>query len=223
VNGKFGLHLPYYRLQDLFASSGWTPSRSSLDYIADLVHEATQDIPKVMISRMLAGNCIGLDDTNVTLIMPKELPTDAQIADDPKWDRLLEKMREAKKDKKDSIDAKMWGYTSLDPRAPYDVFDFRVSRHRDGPAEFLLDYKGHVMADCYSGNLSVILAAKSEMTRMACWSHARRHVHEHQSQDIEVSTFPLALMNQLYDIERRGLKLSVEARAELRTRIRDWY
>ncbi|MFN6399670.1 MAG: hypothetical protein ACK449_07225 [Planctomycetota bacterium] len=29
------MHLPYYRLQDLFASSGWTPSRSSLDCLTD--------------------------------------------------------------------------------------------------------------------------------------------------------------------------------------------
>jgi hypothetical protein len=110
----------------------------------------------------------------------------------------------------------MWGYSSFDPSVPYDLFDFRVSRHRDGPAEFLVDYAGHVMADCYSGNMSVILASGSKMIRMACMSHARRHVYEHQDNDPKVSAIPLALMNQLYDIERRGRDRSDAARGELR-------
>ena len=41
----------------------------------------------------------------------------------------------------------MWGYSGFDTTAPYDLFDFRVSRHRDGPAEYLEGYTGHVMAD----------------------------------------------------------------------------
>lgn len=57
---------------------------------------------------------------------------------------------------------------------PYDVFDFQVTRYREGTAEFLQGYTGYAMADRYSGNLSVILDTSSAMTRMACWAHARR-------------------------------------------------
>ena len=216
VNGKFGMHLPYYRLQDLFASSGWTPSRSTLDYLTDLVHETTQDLPKLMLSQVKKGRCLGLDDTQVKLIMPKDLPDKAEGIEDPQIKRLIEKMIEAKKEKKDSLDAKMWGYSSFDSSAPYDIFDFRVSRHRDGPDEILGGYQGHVMADCYSGNMSVVLAPGSKMTRMACWAHARRKVYEHQETDPQVSALPLALMNQLYDIERRATQKSDQERGELR-------
>ena len=125
-------------------------------------------------------------------------------------------MKEAKKANQDSIDAKMWGYSGFDSVAPYDVFDFRVSRHRDGPKETLVGYEGYAMADCYSGNLHVILAPDSKMTRMACWSHARRKVYECQHLDRDASTLPLALMNQLYDIERRASQRTAEARGELR-------
>ena len=125
-------------------------------------------------------------------------------------------MIEAKKEKKDSLDAKMWGYSSFDSSAPYDIFDFRVSRHRDGPDEILGGYQGHVMADCYSENMSVVLAPGSKMTRMACWAHARRKVYEHQETDPQVSALPLALMNQLYDIERRATPKSDQERGELR-------
>lgn len=218
VHGKFGLHLPFYRLQDMFSSSGWTPSRSSLDYMTDLVYEVTDDITKLMADRLIKSYCLGLDDTHVKLIMPKEIPPLPDGAQDPHVSRLIEKMAEAKKEKKDSLDAKMWGYSGFDPIAPYDIFDFRVSRHRDGPSDFLSGYVGHVMADCYSGNMSVVLAPGSKMTRMACMSHARRHIFEHQDNDKQVSVLPLALMNQLYDIERRGKNLSDEARGELRSK-----
>jgi len=230
VHGKFELHLPLYRLQDLFAASGWTPNRSSLDYMTDLVDEVTQELPKVMLSRMLGAQCIGLDDTHVKLIMPKELPKVLPGAIDKRTQRLIEKMQEAQSEKKDSLDAKMWGYSSFDSNAPYDLFDFRVSRHRDGPDEFLSGYAGHVMADCYSGNMSVILAPESKMTRMACWAHARRHVYEHQDNDKTISAYPLALMNQLYDIERRATDIDDAARGVLRAkesrlildRLREW-
>ena len=204
VHGKFGMHLPYYRLQDLFASSGWTPSRSTLDYLTELVHETTQELPKLMLNQIKKGR------------LPKELPDKAEGIEDPQIKRLIEKMIEAKKEKKDSLDAKMWGYSSFDSSAPYDIFDFRVSRHRDGPDEILGGYQGHVMADCYSGNMSVVLAPGSKMTRMACWAHARRKIYEHHESDPQVSALPLALMNQLYDIERRAMKMSDQERGELR-------
>jgi transposase len=216
VHGKFCLHLPYYRLQDLFASSGWAPSRSTLDYLVDLSGEVTQDLVQLMQRRLMASRCLGLDDTHVKLIMPKEIPEMPAGQSDARTRRLIEKMQEAKKEGKESLDAKMWGYSSFDGSAPYDLFDFRVSRHRDGPAEYLSDYAGYVMADCYSGNMSVILAPGSRMTRMACWSHARRQIYEHQENDLQVATLPLALMNQLYDIERRAASWSDEARGELR-------
>jgi transposase len=230
ATSKFAMHLPLYRLQDIFASSGLTLSRSSLDYHLDLAHEATQEINKVMLSRLLSAYCIGFDDTHTTLIMPSEVPDLDPENEDLRLKRLIEKMQEARKEKKDSLDAKMWGYTSFDPKVPYEIFDFRVSRHRDGPEEILDGYAGHVMADCYSGNLAVVLDPDSKMTRMACWAHARRKVYEHADNDTEASSLPLALINKLYDIERRAMFLSDEARCELRStesrmyldRLRDW-
>lgn len=211
--GKFELHIPYYRLQDMFASSGWTPSRSTLDYLMDLTVEAVQELPVLMTRRVLLSHCIGMDDTGVKLIMPKEIPEIVQ--GDLRTQRLLEKMLEAKKEGKTSLDAKMWAYSGSEDQ-PYDVFDFRVSRHRDGPAELLAGYSGHVMADCYSGNLSVVLDPKSSMTRMACWAHARRKIFEAKDNDRAASSLPLALIGQLYDIERLAMDWPNEKRKEIR-------
>ncbi len=230
IHSKFGMHLPLYRLQDVYATCGLTLSRSTLDYNIDLAHEVTQELTKLMLSRFLAAFCVGFDDTHTTLIMPKEVPAIDPNKIDPATLRLIEKMKEAIKEGKDSLDAKMWGYTSFDPSAPYDIFDFRVSRHRDGPAELLGGYEGYAMADCYSGNMSVILSPDSKMTRMACWAHARRHVYEHQHNDKTSSELPLALINKIYDIERRASMKSDEERGKLRAtetrmyldRLREW-
>ncbi len=230
INGKFGLHLPLYRLQDIYASCGLTLSRSSLDYNIELAHEVTQELPKVMLSRLLGANCIGFDETHVTLIMPGEIPKIDPDKTDLRTQRLIEKMEEAMKEGKDSLAAKMWGYTSFDPLVPYDIFDFRVSRHRDGPAELLLGYAGKAMADCFSGNMSVILAPGSIMTRMACWAHARRKVYEAQHYDADACALPLALINKIYDVERRASNMSNEERGQLRAtetrmyldRLREW-
>jgi hypothetical protein len=211
--GKFELHIPYYRLQDIFASSGWTPSRSTLDYLMDLAAEAVQELPILMTRRALQSYCIGMDDTGVKLIMPKEIPEIVQ--GDLRTQRLIEKMLEAKKEGKTSLDAKMWAYSGGEDQ-PYDIFDFRVSRHRDGPAELLAGYSGHVMADCYSGNLSVVLDPKSSMIRMACWAHARRKIFEAKDNDRTASALPLALIGQLYDIERLAMDWPNEKRTAIR-------
>ena len=127
VHGKFGLHIPYYRLQDIFSASGWTPTRSTIDYLTDLAAEAVEELPKLMKQRLLAGQYIGLDDTTVTLIMPQKLPELSELAQaDSRLVRLVEKMQEARRKGEKSLAAKMWAYSG-GADAPYDMFDFRVS------------------------------------------------------------------------------------------------
>lgn len=214
VANKFGFHLPYYRLQDIFGSCGWTPARSTIDHITSEVDFVLSPITDLMKKRILKGRVIGLDDTHITLLMPRELPS-VEDSDDVRTKRLLEKVAEALKANKPSLDAKMWVYSGQADE-PYDVFDFQVTRHREGPAEFLQGYAGYAMADCYSGNLSVILEPGSAMTRMACWAHARRKLYEAKDNDLNKALLPLALIAQLYDIERRMTESSVADRAAVR-------
>ncbi len=232
ANNKFGYYLPYYRMQDIFAGSGWTPSRSTLDNIMKGLEFVIDPLVCLMWSRIRSDMVIGTDDTNVTLLMPSTIP-EVKEDDTPeqqqKMRRLIAKMHEAKRAKQPSLNAKMWGYAGL-VEHPCNLFDFRVSRHRDGPAEALAEYEGYVMADCYSGNLSVITAKHSTMTRMACWSHARRYMYDARLNFANETILPLALMAQLYDIERRALGWAADARGQLRQResvmilkrLRDW-
>ncbi len=65
--------------------------------MTDLVHEVTQDLPKLMLEELKKSLCIGLDDTQVKLIMPKEIPDEESGGDEFQFQRLIEKLRRPRK------------------------------------------------------------------------------------------------------------------------------
>ena len=49
----------------------------------------------------------------------------------------------------------MWVYVG-DAAHPYNVFDFTLNRSRDGPQQFLKDYRQVLLADAYGGYNGVV-------------------------------------------------------------------
>jgi hypothetical protein len=74
--------------------------------VASMIETALQPRFRVL-SQIKKGRCLGLDDTQVKRIMPKDLPDKADGIEDPQIKWLIEKMIEAKKERKDSLDAMM--------------------------------------------------------------------------------------------------------------------
>jgi transposase len=216
ITGKYGYHLPVYREQDWFASSGWTPSRSTLLNI--MMHAALLISPliKYFADCVREDTVVGTDDTGVTLLLPKDVPP--IDPNDPRSQRIHEVLTAAREKGAPSASAKMWAYRGVNVRL--NVFDFTVSRHRDGPDEFLIDsgYTGTIMADCYTGYQGITLRSKGSVQRGACNSHARRKIFDARSNHPVVACMLLAMYQELYDIEDRGKSLSNEARQELRQR-----
>jgi transposase len=214
VEAKWFLHLPLYRHQDIFAGSGWTPSRSTLANLVSRVDFVTAPLVEHMAQLVQHDIGVGIDETSCRMLLPKEPPQ--AIAGDPKSKRLVEKVAEARAKGDSSLLAKMWAYMGL-YEAPYNIFDFRVSRHRDGPDDFFRNSRCFVQGDCFSGNLSVVIRSDGRLTFAACWSHARRKV-------VEATTYPkegellLGMIQALYDIEARGKDLSWQDRQALRER-----
>jgi transposase len=212
VTGKYGYHLPIYRQQDYFAGSGWTPGRSTLLNIQRA--SALLIVPLIQFFRdeVIASGVMGTDDTRVTLLLPPEIP-EAQ-AGDPKSMRIHEVFTAARSEGKTSVSGRMWAYRSM--TIPLNVFDFTVSRHRDGPDVFLEDYSGLLMADCYSGYQGIEFRTDSRILRGACGTHARRKVfNARESYPLESATL-LAMFQELYDIEERARELAVADREALR-------
>jgi transposase len=214
IEAKWALYLPIYRQQDLFASSGWTPSRSTLLNLITAVQFVVEPLVRCMTQLVQQDVGIGLDDTSCRMLLPKEIPK--VIPGDAKSKRLAEKVAEVRKAGKKSLLAKMWAYCGLF-QAPYNIFDFRVSRHRDGPDDFLATSRCKVQADCFSGNTSVVLQSDGRLEFVACWSHARRKVEQATTYQKEAERL-LGMIQVLYDIETRAKDMSWQQRQQLRGR-----
>ena len=133
---------------------------------------------------------------------------------DLKAKRLVEKIAEAKANKQDSLIGKMWAYRGLHD-APYNIFDFRISRHRDGPEAFFRNSRCIVQGDCFSGNTSVVIQSNERLTFAACWAHARRKVYEVDEKNTHRKIL-LDMIQSLYDVNVREQGMDFESRTQHR-------
>jgi transposase len=212
VEAKWFHHLPIYRQQDLFAGSGWAPGRSTLLNIVSQVAFVIAPLIASMTRLVQRDIGVGLDETSCRMLLPRETPQ----GDDPKSRRLAEKVAEARAAGHDSLLAKMWVYSGLHV-APYNIFDFRVSRHRDGPDDFFRQSECKVQGDCFSGNRSVVLNSDGRLEFVACWGHARRKFVDATTYTPERDLL-LGMIQALYDVETRAQDMSWQERQALRQR-----
>jgi transposase len=212
ITAKYGFHLPVYRQQDLFAGSGWTPDRSTLLNLLVASASFLRPLAEYIKQVVLTDDVLGTDDTRVTLLVPPTIPE--VDANDPKSQRTHEVLSEAAAAGRQSVTARMWAYRGVN--LPLNVFDFTVSRHRDGPDLMLAEFAGSLLADCYSGYPGISLRSDGRIRRVACNAHARRKVFDARENYPLESSVVLAKFQQLYDIEDRVRAASAEERMALR-------
>jgi hypothetical protein len=209
---KYAYHMPVYRQQDIFASHGWTPARSTLLNVLEAAAHLIRPLVAHLREVVRAGPIIGTDDTTVTLVVKDSaLPGDD---DNPKNVRAREVIAAAQAESRGSITARMWVYRCI--TAPINVFDFTVSRHRDGPELFLDGFTGSLMADCYAGYGSVETKSDGRIIRAACVAHARRKIFEARGNSPVHASILLSMFGQLYDIEDRAKTFTADDRLALR-------
>ena len=214
IANKYGFHLPLYRQQDMFARCGWTPHRSTLLNILTAAADRLKPFVRYLADEVRKDPVIGTDDTGVTLLLPKLLP---QLdPDNPRSVRAHEVLSKAMEADRKSVLAHMWVYRGFS--VPLNVFDFTVSRHRDGPDQFLVDasYTGTLVGDCYGGYTKISMRCSDRIMHAACNIHARRKVLEASETCPVVASEILACYQALSDIETRGAVMDAAARLELR-------
>ena len=214
ITMKSGYHLPIYRQQDLFASSGWTPHRSTLLNIAAAAGDLLPPFISHLREVVLGSGIIGTDDTTVTLLLPRFLPV--AVENDPKSQRIHDVFRVALDNKRPSVTARMWAYRSM--TLELNVFDFTVSHHREGPDDFLVagGFTGTMLADCYSGYSGITLRSDERIILASCHAHARRKVFDERANHPLLASQLLGAYRQLYDTEDRGRSMTIEERLLLR-------
>ena len=198
ITSKYSYHLPTYRQQDMFAASGWTPSRSTLLNIMAAAASLLKPLAAYFMKLILDSGIVGTNDTKVRLMLPRVIP---EPKGDPRSTRIFEVFNEAKETNRPSVLGRMWGYRGV--TVPLTAFDFTVSRHRDGPDLILADYEGVLMGDCFSGYAGIDTRTASRVVHAACVTHARRKVFLASDEYPAESSYLLALFRRIYAVETR--------------------
>jgi transposase len=95
------------------------------------------------------------------------------------------------------------------------VFEFRDSRSREGPTDFLSGFSDrHLMSDGYAGYNQVI--EKNNLLHLMCWAHARRKFFEHKDLEPQFTDQVLGLIKELYMVERDALEMKPKERKNIR-------
>jgi transposase len=184
TTAKFADFLPLHRLQNIFAREGFELDRSTLCLWLADVARLVRPLYNRMVERVLQSHVLATDDTVMPLLQPGKTKP-----------------------------ARMWIYQG-DESHPYNVFDFTESRKRDGPAQFLRDFRGTLLADAYGGYDGIVV--NQDLLRAGCWAHARRKFIEAEPAGPEVTRTILRLIKGLFDLEARAKDLTPDERLRRR-------
>jgi transposase len=184
TTAKFADFLPLHRLQNIFAREEFELDRSTLCLWMADVARRVRPLYNRMVERVLQSHVLATDDTVMPLLQPGR-----------------------------AKQARMWIYQG-DESHPYNVFEFTVSRARDGPAQFLKHFRQILLADAYGGYDGIVL--NQELPRAGCWSHARRKFVEAEPAGPEVARTILRLIKGLFDLESRVKDMTPDERLRRR-------
>lgn len=197
IVSKCGDHLPTYRSEDILVRHGLHIPRSTL---CDWMHRSAMlllPFAAFIATRILKQNVLWTDDTPVMFFDRNGKPV------------------QTKNGESSLRRGRFWPYIARGD-SPYTVFDFTISRDRDGPMSMLTGWAGYLHADAYSGYDPVIHQSNGLIIEVACWAHARRYFEQALPNDSRVSGLVLEWVRQLYDIEDRSLLMSDDERLALR-------
>jgi transposase len=197
IVSKTGDHLPTYRSEDILVRHGLHIPRSTL---CDWMHRSAMlllPFAAFITTRILKQDVLWTDDTPVMFFDRNGKP------------------EHGKKGNSSLRRGRFWPYIARGD-SPYTVFDFTISRDRDGPMSMLTGWSGFLHADAYSGYDPVIHQSNGLIIEVACWAHSRRYFEQALPNDSKLCGLVLEWVRQLYDIEDRALLMSDDERLALR-------
>lgn len=192
---KYGDHLPLHRQQGIYAREGLTLPTSTLSEWVGACGQQLQPLVDALKAALLSRPVLQADETPVLMLRH----TKAKGA----------------KPKAGSHRAYLWVYgsTAFDALKAV-VYDFTESRAGEHCRAFLGSWQGKLVTDDFSGYKAGFAQG---ITEIGCMAHARRKFFElYQSHQSPVAEQTLALINQLYAIEREAAEMSARQRQRWR-------
>ena len=173
---KFADFTPLYRLEGIFARVDIQIDRATMCLWMRDIAELVRPLYRLMGTRVRESHLIATDDT----ILPMQPPPSSPGK---------------------NLSSRIWIYRG-DEAHPYNVFDFTLSRSRDGPAQFLDGYRQVLLADAYGGYEGICV--EGGIIQAGCWSHARRKVVDSRGLLPAIGDAALALIGRLFAVERQA-------------------
>jgi transposase len=187
---KFEYHIPLFRQEKMFRQQfGVELSRKTMGYWVEQAAELLKPVYRSIREDLLAGNYLQADETPIRYLDPDV--------------------------KGKSQQGYLWAYS----RPGGDVlFEWRLSRSREGPQEFLKDFRGKLQTDGYSVYES-LAKQRGDLTLIGCWAHCRRGFHEALAEN-KLAAWFVGQIGLLYAVEKKLREQ--KAGAQLRAAMRVW-
>lgn len=240
---RFALHMPYYRFRQLLFGCpvgyptliNWAARTFDLmDPLREVLH--TEILSKAKLLCMdettfkLMDTPLKIAAFKATLVESglkalELIPTNEYVAQLKKETSSMGKQQEPGMEKeidkglmkgKMILRGQMWAL--VNPEAQLVLFDFSPSRATVNAVLMLKDYEGLLMADSYSGYVSLAKLMNINITLLSCWAHCRRKFLESQNPgnpDPVVKEI-INRIGQLYQIEKKIKDYSPEKKMEVR-------
>jgi transposase len=173
LTSKYADHIPLHRFQRISARHGVELSRQTTCGWAMECADLFHPLYELMIAEVLASQVVNADDTTV-------------------------KIRDAQRK------LKCTGYFHSyvgDVRHPLIVFDYTSGHGRDGPQNFLRNYRGYLQADAAPIYDNLFNHPRQLILEVGCWMHGRRNFFEDRATDRPRAELVLARIWQLYAVE----------------------
>jgi hypothetical protein len=185
---KYEYHQPLYRQEKMFRHQfGVDLSRKTMGCWVEQAAELLKPVYRSIREELLRGNYLQADETPIRYLDPDV--------------------------KGKSQQGYLWTYS----RPGGDVlFEWRVSRSREGPAEFLKNFRGKLQTDGY-GAYESLAKARGDLILIGCWAHARRGFHEALAES-KLAAWFVRQIGLLYAVEKklRGQKAGPALRQAMR-------
>ena len=174
LTSKYADHIPLNRFQRISARHGVELSRQTTCGWAMQCADLFLPLYELMIAEVLASYAVNADDTTV-------------------------KIRDAQRKLKST------GYFHTyvgDVHHPLIVFDYLSGHGRDGPKNFLRNFRGYLQADAAPIYDGLFNHPRQLILEVGCWMHGRRNFFEDRATDRPRAELVLARIGQLYAVER---------------------
>ena len=169
---KYCDHLPLYRQLERMKRAGVKLAYSTVADVPAQIGELLEPLYNELIKQALSAKYIGVDETPHP-VLDKDV-------------------------KQKTHRGYFWVYQAVEQRLV--LFDYKLGRGKNGPAELLKNFKGFLQTDGYQ--VYEDYGKREDITLVGCMAHARRYFEKALDSHREKAQHVIELLQKVYAIER---------------------